>query len=113
MFGEVLPTISIPQCLNRWNLTKDGIWLDTLTTEAVYNALLNGNFYASTGVVITNYQVTDNGTYKIITVSSSNATRIKFWGPGHEVLQESNSNTATYVLHNKSYVRVKLINEGF
>lgn len=92
-----------------WNM----IWLDTLTREAVYDALLNGRFYASTGVVITNFIVDDYGTYKTISVSSSNANKIKFWGPNHVVLQENNGNSASFILQNHSYVRVELIKQGF
>ncbi|MCX7862042.1 MAG: CehA/McbA family metallohydrolase [Bacteroidales bacterium] len=92
-----------------WNM----IWLDTLTKEAVYDALLNGRFYASTGVIINEFMVNDYGTYKTVSVSSSNATKIKFWGPNHVVLQENNGNSASFILQNHSYVRVELIKEGF
>jgi hypothetical protein len=103
------PSISEGLEFNKgWNM----IWLDTLTKEAVYNALLNGNFYASTGVEITQYQVNDYGNYKSINISSSNANKIKFWGPGHQVLQEFNGSSASFILQNHSYVRIELINEG-
>lgn len=92
-----------------WNM----IWLDTLTREAVYNALLNGQFYASTGVNITNFNVTDYINYKVISISSSNANKIKFWGPGHVIIQEVNGSSASFILQNHAYVRIELIKEGF
>lgn len=92
-----------------WNM----IWLDTLTKEAVYDALLNGRFYASTGVEITNFTVTDYDSYKNIYISSSNANKIKFWGPNHQLLLQVNGNSASFTLQNYSYVRVELIKESF
>lgn len=104
------PSVSESLEFNKgWNM----IWLDTLTKEAVYDALLNGRFYASTGVDITKYTVDDYGTYKIINIESSNANKIKFWGPNHIVLQEVNGHAASFILQNYSFVRVELIKQGF
>ncbi len=91
-----------------WNM----IWLDSLCPLNVYDALQNGRFYASTGVNITNYQVQDMGTSKIINIASDNATKILFWGPNHQKILQVNSNTASFVLQNYDYIRVELIKEG-
>ena len=92
-----------------WNM----IWLDSLSSEAVYDALVNGRFYASTGVEISDYNVTDFGNAKNITVQCENCEKIQFWGPGHTLLQEVSSSTASYYLANEQYVRCELIHEGF
>lgn len=91
-----------------WNM----IWLDTLTEQNVFNALQTGQFYASTGVVISSYTVTDYVTYKTITLNS-NASKIAFWGPGHQKIQESNGGSASFILQSHSYVRAELVKEGF
>lgn len=91
-----------------WNM----LWLDSLTPEQVRNALINGNFYASTGVEITSYIITDYGTHKTISIQSSNATKIALWGPGHQLLQEANGSSASFLLQNQPYVRIELTKEG-
>jgi len=104
------PSVSEALEFNKgWNM----IWLESLTTENVYNALKNGQFYASTGVNITNYTVTDFGSFKTIYVESDDANKIAFWGPNHQKIQETNGNSAQFILQNHDFVRVELIKEGF
>jgi len=86
-----------------WNM----IFLDSLTENNVYQAIKNGNFYASTGVEIYNYNVTNYNTFKIIEINS-NATKIDFWGPGHTLLYSVNGGNAQYTLQDYSYVRAEL-----
>ncbi len=90
-----------------WNM----IWLDSLTEENVFNALINGNFYASTGVEISHYSVTDYGDHKIINIQS-NADKIAFWGPNHQKITEFNSSNATFTLQNHQYIRAELTITG-
>lgn len=92
-----------------WNM----IWLDSLCPLNVYNSLKEGKFYASIGVEITRFEVTDGGTHKEIYIESPNAQKISFWGPNHQKLIEFNSNTATFILSNHDYVRAELIKSGF
>ena len=91
-----------------WNM----IFLDSLTENNVYQAIKNGNFYASTGVEIYNYNVTNYNTFKTIEINS-NATQIDFWGPGHTLLYSVNGGYAQYILQDYSYVRAELIIDGF
>jgi len=97
---HVLESIEFNQA---WNM----IFLDSLTENNVYQAIKNGNFYASTGVEIYNYNVTNYNTYKIIEINS-NATKIDFWGPGHTLLYSVNGGYAQYTLQDYSYVRAEL-----
>lgn len=92
-----------------WNM----IWLDSLCAINVYESLVTGNFYASTGVEITNYQVTDFGSYIEISIESSNADKIAFWGPNHQVIYEVDESSASFVLDSHSYIRIELRESGF
>lgn len=91
-----------------WNM----IFLDSLTENNIYQSIKNGNFYASTGVEIYNYNVTNNNTFKTIEINS-NATKIDFWGPGHTLLYSVNVGYAQYILQDYPYVRAELIIDGF
>ncbi|HOK38100.1 MAG TPA: CehA/McbA family metallohydrolase [Bacteroidales bacterium] len=102
-------TIEYLEYNKEWNM----IWLDSLCPLNVYNSLKEGKFYASTGVEISRYEVTDGGTYKEIYIESPNAQKIAFCGPNHQKLIEFNSNTATFILSNHDYVRAELIKSGF
>jgi len=92
-----------------WNM----IWLDSLCKDNVFNSLKNGDFYASTEVIITKYEVNDFGTYKTINIESSNANKITFWGPNHKIIQETNGSSASFILNNHSYIRIELTKFGF
>ncbi|MDI6833507.1 MAG: CehA/McbA family metallohydrolase [Bacteroidales bacterium] len=97
---HVLESIEFNQA---WNM----IFLDSLTENNVYQAIKNGNFYASTGVEIYNYNITNYNNFKIIEINS-NATKIDFWGPGHTLLYSVNGGYAQYTLQDYSYVRAEL-----
>jgi len=91
-----------------WNM----IWLDSLCEQNVFDALVRGDFYASTGVEISHYSVTDYGSHKIINIQS-NADKIAFWGPNHQKITEFNGSNATFTLQNHQYIRAELTKTGF
>jgi hypothetical protein len=104
------PSVSEALEFNKgWNM----IWLDSLSPENVYDALTNGDFYASTGVEISNYEVIDYGTHKLINIESSNADKIAFWGPNHQIIYQVEESSASFVLDSHSYVRIELTKTGF
>lgn len=104
------PSVSEALEFNKgWNM----IWLDSLCAINVYESLLNGNFYASTGVEISNYEVIDYGTHKIINIESNNADKIAFWGPNHQVLFEVSESFASFTLDSHDFVRIELTKTGF
>ena len=80
------------------------------SSTAITQALASGDFYASTGVTLQNYQVTATS----ITVGvedSGSATTIDFIGRNGQLLQRSTGNAAVYQFTNhEEYVRVKLVN---
>jgi hypothetical protein len=101
---------------HQW-LPLEDLWIgysmvkvDTLTKEAVLDAMIRGDFYASTGVNISNYKVSGDTT----TVSCSNCFTITFWGQNHTKLKVSNSQTATYIRQpGDKYVRAELYFDRF
>ena len=82
----------------------------SLSSTAITQALASGDFYASTGVTLQNYQVSQTS----ITVGvedSGSATTIDFIGRNGQLLQRSTGNSAVYQFTNhEEYVRVKLVN---
>jgi hypothetical protein len=104
------PSVSEALEFNKgWNM----IWLDSLCAINVYESLVTGKFYASTGVEISSYEVIDYGTHKLINIESSNADKITFWGPNHQVIYEVEGSSASYVLDSHSYIRIELRESGF
>jgi len=82
---------------------------ENINKQAVINAMKNGDFYASDGIEITNYELVDN---KTIHVSCSNCTKIRFVGPNHQTLQETNGTSASYTRNGELYVRAELEDDG-
>lgn len=80
-----------------------------ITKESVLNALKNGDFYASSGIEVTHYELVDN---KTINVSCSNCTRIRFVGPNHVTLKEVEGKSASYTRNGELYVRAELEDDG-
>lgn len=81
-----------------------------LATPAILDALERGDFYASTGVELADYQVDERGITITIKEEGSSKYRVQFIGKGGGVLQESISNPAKYQFSgNESYVRAKVI----
>ncbi len=82
---------------------------ENITKQAVIDAMKNGDFYASSGIEITNYELVDNQT---INVSCSNCTKIRFIGPNHQTLQETTGTYASYTRNGELYVRAELEDDG-
>ncbi len=81
-----------------------------LSNSAILEAMEKGDFYASTGVELTDYQVND----KQITISirevRTSKYRIQFIGNGGRVLKEEITNPAVYQFRgDEGYVRAKII----
>lgn len=86
------------------------IHTDTLTKDAVLDALSRGDFYASTGVELKDYKV--NG--DTIDVSCTNCFRIIFWGDNHTILKQANASSLQYVRQpGDKYVRAEMIFDRF
>lgn len=89
-----------------WSMIR----LDTLSKPAVLDAMMRGDFYASTGVELKDYKV--NG--DTIDVSCSNCFRIIFWGEGHTILKQTNATSAQYIRRpTDKYVRAELVFDRF
>jgi hypothetical protein len=78
-----------------------------LSKEDIKTNIRNGNFYASTGVMLKDYQVSK----KQITVDSDNGNLITFIGRNGSVLSTVTGEKATYKIKgNELYVRAKITN---
>ena len=78
-----------------------------LTKEDIKENIRAGNFYASTGVILNDYQVNKDS----ISVDSKNGNTISFIGKDGIVLSTVNRPEATYKIRgNELYVRVKITN---
>jgi hypothetical protein len=85
-----------------WIMVKS----DSLTKEAIVENIRKGNFYASTGIVLSDFNVTP----KSISVSSVNGSLISFIGRYGEVLTTVNGPDATYsIIGTEYYIRAKII----
>ncbi|MDB5226011.1 MAG: hypothetical protein JWN78_204 [Bacteroidota bacterium] len=86
------------------------IHVDTLTKDAVLDAMLGGDFYASTGVELKDYKVSGD----TINVSCTNCFRIIFWGDNHTILKQANTSSLQYIRQpGDQYVRAELILDRF
>ena len=78
-----------------------------LTKEDIVENIRNGNFYASTGITLNDYQATKSS----ITIDSENGNSITFIGKNGSVLNKVNGKKATYTIQgNELYVRAKITN---
>lgn len=78
-----------------------------LTKTDILENISKGNFYATTGVILNDYQVTKN----TISVDSQNGNTIMFIGKNGTVLKTFPGSKTTYKIQgNEHYVRVKIIN---
>lgn len=81
-----------------------------LTSSAILTAIDSGNFYASTGVELTDYKADRNEVSIKVKALTNSKYRIQFIGSGGKVLQESIESTAVYKIKgNEGYVRVKVL----
>ncbi len=83
---------------------------DRLSTTAILDALERGDFYASTGVDLSDYQTTDKDITINIKQERSSKYRVLFIGQGGRVLKEVITNPAVYQFRgDEMYVRAKVI----
>lgn len=84
--------------------------LDATTITA---AIEHGDFYASTGVTLQDYQVSAKGVTVTVDDSASGPTTIDFTGKNGRLLQRSASSPATYnFTGDEMYVRAKITNDA-
>jgi hypothetical protein len=83
---------------------------DSLTKEGILRAIERGDFYASTGVELSDYQVTPNAMTITVKQAGMSKYRIQFIGRGGKVLQESIASPATYAIKgDEGYVRARVV----
>jgi hypothetical protein len=81
-----------------------------LEPRALLDALERGAFYASTGVELADYQVTERQIAVTVKATPFSKYRIRFVGKGGKLLQEVADATATYDIRgDEGYVRAKVI----
>lgn len=86
-----------------WIMVKSPV----LNSNDIEENIRTGNFYASTGVTLSDYNVTK----KSITIDSENGSSITFIGKNGTVLSTVAGKKATYKMQgNELYVRAKIIN---
>ncbi len=83
---------------------------ERLEARALLAAMERGDFYASTGVVLDDYQVTRESMTVSVRVAGSSKYTIQFIGTGGRVLSESPDPKATYTFKgDEGYVRAKVL----
>jgi len=83
---------------------------ESLSPTSIIAALDRGDFYASTGVELTEYEATAKQITITIKETKYSKYRTQFIGQNGKVLQELTSNPATYAVRgNEGYVRAKVI----
>jgi hypothetical protein len=82
---------------------------DRLATPSILQALERGDFYASTGVELADYQVAGTEITVDIRERPSRTYRVQFIGRNGRVLKEATSTCASYALSDDDlYVRVRI-----
>jgi hypothetical protein len=83
---------------------------ERLAPRLIVDAMERGDFYASTGVELTDYQVNDRKITITIKEMPASKYRIQFIGEKGRVLREATSSPATYAFKgDEKYVRAKII----
>ncbi|HEX4945622.1 MAG TPA: CehA/McbA family metallohydrolase [Blastocatellia bacterium] len=83
---------------------------ESLSAAAIMTALERGEFYASTGVELVDYEATPKQIKVTIKETKFSKYRTQFIGQGGKVLQEVTTSPAVYnVQGNEGYVRAKVI----
>jgi hypothetical protein len=86
---------------------------DRLTATAVLDALERGDFYASTGVRLSDYQVDQAAMTVTIAEVETTKYRVQFIGRNGRILNESIASPAVYRFRgDESYVRAKVIDSN-
>jgi uncharacterized protein (TIGR03437 family) len=86
----------------------------SLESGAITEAIGRGDFYASTGVTLQDYQVSPTSmTIAVNSGSGSGQSTIDFIGKNGELLQRNAADSAVYTFTgNEMYVRAKIVNEA-
>lgn len=80
-----------------------------LTPKAILDSLKRGDFYASTGVELTDYKADGKQIAVTIKEERSSKYRIQFIGRGGRILSEATTSPATYTIKgDEGYVRAKI-----
>jgi hypothetical protein len=83
------------------------VYASSRNPDTLFNAIRNGEFYASNGIVIDSV---GSGPEKLL-VRSSNGTRITFIGSSGRILEVVNATEATYTVRgDEGYVRAEVSN---
>lgn len=81
-----------------------------LEARALLASMERGDFYATTGVVLRDYQATPERITVDVTVTGTSKYRIQFIGSGGRVLSEVAAPAATYdIKGGEGYVRARVI----
>jgi len=83
---------------------------DRLAPKPIVEALERGDFYASTGVELSDYQVTDKAITITIKTDTSSKYRVQFIGRNGAILSEAIASPAVYSFKgDELYVRAKIL----
>lgn len=83
---------------------------ERLSASAILEALERGDFYASTGVELADYQVDENQVTVTVKTERASKYRVQFIGKGGRLLSEVVNNPAVYRFKGtESYVRAKVL----
>ena len=85
---------------------------EKLDEPSILDSLRRGDFYASTGVEITDYQVDAKSMTVSIKAKNQARYRTMFIGPNGRLLGETTANPATFVLPERGYVRARVIDSN-
>ena len=89
-----------------WIVVRTG----SLSSQAILTAMESGEFYASTGVELSDYQATEKSITIAIKEERTSKYRVQFIGSGGRVLSEALKSPAIYTIKgNEGYVRAKII----
>ena len=81
-----------------------------LSARDILEAVEQGEFYASTGVVLEDYRVTEQSMTVIIAEDPWSKYRVQFIGEGGRILAETIANPAVYEFSGEEpYVRAKVL----
>jgi hypothetical protein len=85
-----------------------------LEARSILDAMERGEFYASTGVVLTSYQADEKSiSLTIKPTDRFTKFRVQFIGKGGRVLKEEISNPASYQIRgDEGYVRARVIDSN-
>jgi hypothetical protein len=83
---------------------------ERLEARALLAAMERGDFYSSTGVVLSDYRVTPKDMTVTVAKTTFSKYRIQFIGKGGKVLHEAQDSPATYAFTGgEGYVRARVL----